>query len=54
VRIDPQTGVKSVEYFGKESYIKQMSRAGQRVTAFNDMKTNRTARPETGWRWTIR
>jgi hypothetical protein len=31
VRINPQTGEKSIEYFVRESFIKQMNRPGQRI-----------------------
>jgi hypothetical protein len=35
VKVDPMTGQRRIEYFGNTSFIKDFSRAGRRVTAFN-------------------
>jgi hypothetical protein len=36
-KIDPQTGVRSIVFYGKESFVKQMGRPGRRVAAFRTM-----------------
>jgi hypothetical protein len=39
VRTDEVTGERSVNWYGKESFIKQMSRGGRRVLRFIDPRT---------------
>jgi hypothetical protein len=36
-KINPQTGVRTIEFYGKESFVKQMGRPGRRVAAFRTM-----------------
>jgi hypothetical protein len=36
-KIDPQTGVRSIVFYGKESFVKGMGRPGRRVASFRTM-----------------
>ena len=40
-RTDSRTGERSIEYFGRESFIKAFSRPGQRVERIVDPTTGR-------------
>jgi hypothetical protein len=53
-RVDPNTNLRTTEFYGRRSFIADMGLPGQLVTAFNDTKNNRSAQPENGWRWRTR
>ena len=36
-KIDPQTGVRTIVFYGKESFVKQMGRPGRRVASFRTL-----------------